>query len=154
MIIRRAKEEDIAYIMRLLGQILNLHAKLRPDIFVPNMSKFREEDVIRKISDDDKPIFVAELDGRVVGYAFTEIKVYSEDFHQKIREMKVDDLCVDESMRGKRIGEEMFAFLKEEAKRLGCYEIWLNVWEGNEAAKNFYKKQGMKIKSYQMEWIL
>lgn len=154
MIIRRAKEEDIADIMRLLGQILNLHAKLRPDIFVPNMSKFREEDVIRKISDDDKPIFVAELDGRVVGYAFTEIKVYSEDFHQKIREMKVDDLCVDESMRGKRIGEEMFAFLKEEAKRLGCYEIWLNVWEGNEAAKNFYKKQGMKIKSYQMEWIL
>ncbi len=154
MIIRRAKEEDIADIMRLLGQILNLHAKLRPDIFVPNMSKFREEDVIRKISDDDKPIFVAELDGRVVGYAFTEIKVYSEDFHQKIREMKVDDLCVDENMRGKRIGEEMFAFLKEEAKRLGCYEIWLNVWEGNEAAKNFYKKQGMKIKSYQMEWIL
>ncbi len=154
MIIRRAKEEDIADIMRLLGQILNLHAKLRPDIFVPNMSKFREEDVIRKISDDDKPIFVAELDGRVVGYAFTEIKVYSEDFHQKIREMKVDDLCVDESMRGKRIGEEMFAFLKEEAKRLGCYGIWLNVWEGNEAAKNFYKKQGMKIKSYQMEWIL
>ncbi len=154
MIIRRAKEEDIADIMRLLGQILNLHAKLRPDIFVPNMSKFREEDVIRKISDDDKPIFVAELDGRVVGYAFTEIKVYSEDFHQKIREMKVDDLCVDENMRGKRIGEEMFAFLKEEAKRLGCYGIWLNVWEGNEAAKNFYKKQGMKIKSYQMEWIL
>ncbi len=154
MIIRRAKEEDIADIMRLLGQILNLHAKLRPDIFVPNMSKFREEDVIRKISDDDKPIFVAELDGRVVGYAFTEIKVYSEDFHQKIREMKVDDLCVDENMRGKRIGEEMFAFLKEEAKRLGCYGIWLNVWEGNEAAKNFYKKQGMKTKSYQMEWIL
>lgn len=154
MVIRRAKKEDVADIMRLLGQILTVHVKIRPDIFVPGTAKFSQEDVFDMIQDDKTPIYVADVNGQVAGYAFTKIKSYSEDFHQKNKEMKIDDLCVDESMRGKKIGEEIFAFLKEEARRLGCYEISLNVWEGNELAKKFYDKQGMKIKSYTMELIL
>ena len=44
--------------------------------------------------------------------------------------------------------------MKEEAKRLGCYEVTLNVWEGNDKAIAFYDSLGMKVKEYQMELIL
>jgi ribosomal protein S18 acetylase RimI-like enzyme len=32
--------------------------------------------------------------------------------------------------------------------------VVLNVWEGNENAKHFYEKVGMKVRSMQMEYLL
>ena len=52
------------------------------------------------------------------------------------------------------VGSALFEFAKEEAKRLGCYELTLNVWEGNDGARHFYEKMGMKPKETQMEYIL
>ena len=37
---------------------------------------------------------------------------------------------------------------------MGCYEVTLNVWEGNTSAEKFYEKMGMKTKERQMEYIL
>ena len=37
---------------------------------------------------------------------------------------------------------------------MGCYEVTLNVWEGNDTARRFYEKMGMVPKETQMEFIL
>ena len=66
----------------------------------------------------------------------------------------IDDLCVDQSMRGKHVGEALFDYVKQEAKKMGCYEVTLNVWAGNTPAEKFYEKMGMKTKERQMEYIL
>ena len=66
----------------------------------------------------------------------------------------IDDLCVDQNVRGMQVGKSLFDFVKEEARRLGCYDLTLNVWEGNNSAKHFYEKMGMKVKETQMEFIL
>ena len=49
-----------------------------------------------------------------------------------------DDLCVDAKTRGQHVGESLFEYVKSEAKRLGCYEVTLNVWSGNTSAEKFY----------------
>ena len=51
-------------------------------------------------------------------------------------------------------GGRALDYVKAEAKRLGCYEVTLNVWEGNDSAINFYKKNGLKVKETNMEFIL
>ena len=51
-------------------------------------------------------------------------------------------------------GERLFEYVKKEAKRMGCYEVTLNVWAGNTSAEKFYEKMGMKTKERQMEYIL
>ena len=66
----------------------------------------------------------------------------------------IDDLCVDADTRGMHVGSALFEFAKEEAKRFSCYELTLNVWEGNDSARHFYEKMGMKPKETQMEYIL
>ena len=66
----------------------------------------------------------------------------------------IDDLCVDAKTRGQHVGESLFEYVKSEAKRLGCYEVTLNVWSGNTSAEKFYEKMGMKTKERQMEYIL
>ena len=92
---------------------------------------------------DDKDTFidVAVEGDAVLGYAMYEI-LYPK-FESTMRPNKtlyLDDLCVDEKYRGKHIGTALFEQVVLEAKELGCYSVNLYAWEGNEAAKNFYKK--------------
>ena len=39
MFIRKAEEKDIPRILELLGQVLQIHADIRPDIFIPGTTK-------------------------------------------------------------------------------------------------------------------
>ena len=154
--IRRALEKDIPKINDLLGQVLELHASIRPDIFIPGTTKYRDDELAEMILDDQKPIYVAvDDDDEVLGYAFCALQ--EQPFSNNMipfTSMFIDDLCVDEKARGMKIGQQLFAFVKEEAKRLGCYEVTLNVWEGNDSARHFYEKMGMRVKETMMEFIL
>ena len=155
MIIRRAQEKDIAKVSRLLSQVLEIHAVLRPDIFISGTTKYTPEELLAIFSDENKPVYVAAGDeDEVMGYAFCQIR--QQPFSNNMipfTSIYIDDLCVDETCRGKGVGEALFEHVKNEARRLGCYEVNLNVWEGNEA-RRFYEKMGMKPKETQMEIIL
>lgn len=47
MIIRKAEERDIPRIIELLGQVLQIHADIRPDIFIPDTTKIYSERIDR-----------------------------------------------------------------------------------------------------------
>ena len=155
MNIRRAKEKDIAKVSQLLSQVLEIHAALRPDIFISGTTKYTPEELLAIFSDENKPVYVAAGDeDEVMGYAFCQIR--QQPFSNNMipfTSIYIDDLCVDEACRGRGIGEALFEHVKNEARRMGCYEVNLNVWEGNEA-RRFYEKMGMKPKETQMEIIL
>lgn len=154
--IRKASVEDIPGLLRLLSQVLELHAALRPDIFVSGTTKYSREELVEIISDDNRPIYVAtDEEDRVTGYAFCQLQeppFTSTMIPRKI--LYIDDLCVDETVRGAHIGSSLFEYVKSQAKGLGCYEVTLNVWEGNDDALNFYTAMGMKPKETQLEYIL
>ncbi len=156
MNIRRAKEKDIPRLMELLGQVLQIHADIRPDIFIAGTTKYTKEELLTMIKDDTKPIFVAADESDMcMGYAFCQLK--EQPFSNNMvpfTSLFIDDLCVDASTRGQHVGESLFAYVKNEAKRLGCYEVTLNVWSGNTSAEKFYEKMGLKTKERQMEYIL
>ena len=66
----------------------------------------------------------------------------------------IDDLCVDENCRGKHVGSLLFDHVMDFAKKSGCYDVTLNVWEGNDRARSFYEKKGMFVKETQMEILV
>ena len=153
--VRRAEDRDAEKVMKLLGEVLELHAKLRPDIFIPGSTKYTREELHGIFRNDDTPVFVAADDsGEVAGYAFCVMK--QPPFSTNMKPMKtlyIDDLCVDENCRGQHVGTILFDYVKQFAREQGCYDITLNVWEGNNARK-FYDKMGMFVKETQMEIIL
>ena len=154
--IRRAAEKDLEQILNLLHQVLEVHAKLRPDLFIPGTTKYSPEELKELMRDDQKPIFVWTDENDVTrGYVFCVIQepVISENMVPR-RGLYIDDLCVDETCRGRHIGADLFDFVKEEAKRRGCYHLTLNVWEGNSNALAFYQKRGLKTQKTVMEMIL
>ena len=155
MIIRRAEEKDINEILRLLRQVLEVHANIRPDLFISGTTKYTKEELEKIIKDENRPIFVAVEDDKMQGYVFCEV----DDFPKRnamvaYKSLYIDDLCVDESEREKNIGKQLFEYTKNFAKEIGCKEITLNVWEGNEAAQAFYEKMGLKPKYHNMEYKL
>ena len=156
MKIRRAEEKDIPRMMELLGQVLQIHAEIRPDIFIPGTTKYTVDELAALLKNEEKPIYVA-VDGEdaCVGYAFCQLR--AQPFSTNMVPFKalfIDDLCVDKQARGQHIGESLFAYVKQQAKELGCYEVTLNVWAGNTAAEHFYEKMGMQTKERQLEYIL
>ena len=156
MQIRRAEVKDIPSLITLLNEVLEIHARIRPDIFISGTTKYTHEELEKMIQDDQKPIFVAVDDhDDVLGYVFTQIvrQPFSTNM-VPFTSLFIDDLCVDNKTRGLGVGKALLDFVKAEAKRLGCYEVTLNVWAGNDAAIRFYEKNGLKIKETTMEFIL
>lgn len=156
MRIRRAEEKDVDRVVALLSQVLELHAKIRPDIFIPGTTKYTGAELVEMFQDDRRPVYVAVDDSDLVmGYAFCAFRAqpFSNNMIQ-FESLFIDDLCVDERARGRHIGRELFEHVRREAEKAGCYEVTLNVWEGNDAARGFYEKMGFKPKETQMEFIL
>ena len=156
MTIRKAEEKDIPRIIELLGQVLQIHADIRPDIFIPGTTKYTVEELTELLKNKEKPIYVAVNESDVcVGYAFCQLQ--KQPFSNNMVQFKslfIDDLCVDQQARGQHIGESLFEHVKKEARKMHCYEVTLNVWSGNTSAEKFYEKMGMKTKERQMEYIL
>lgn len=153
MQIRKAIVDDIGRLLELLSQVLEVHAKLRPDLFVSGTTKYSKEDLEVMIDDENNPIYVALIDDYVVGYAMCQIRIPTSNMYPN-KIFHLDDLCVDEKYRHQRIGEALYNYVVNEAKKNNCYEITLNVWPSNEAALKFYEKMGMKTRSIIMEDII
>ena len=155
MQIRRAEIQDVPQLLRLLHQVLELHAQLRPDIFRSGTTKYTEDELCTMLRDDTRPIYVAAEDGRILGYAFCILRSQPLSNNMvQFQSLFIDDLCVDQDARGQGVGHKLFDYLRGEAKRLQCYELTLNVWEGNDGALRFYEKHGMKIQKREMEIVL
>ena len=152
--IRKANKGDIQRIIELLHQVNMVHHVLRPDLFKPYTTKYNEQELEVMLDDDSKPIFVND-EGAVLGYAFCQItEVKGDQLLEDIKTLYIDDICVDENARGKHVGKALYEYVRDYAKTIGCNNITLNVWEGNEPALHFYKNMGMQVQKTTMEIIL
>ena len=154
--IRRARECDMKDINRLLVQVNMVHHQGRPDLFRAGKKKYTDKQLRKLIHDDSQPIFVAvDEQERVLGYAFCIFQQHLDDnILTDIRTLYIDDLCVDETIRGQHIGKSLYEAVLAFARESGCYNVTLNVWTLNEGAMKFYEKCGLKPQKVGMETIL
>ncbi len=152
--VRKACKDDIASIIRLLHQVNMVHHVIRPDLFKPHTTKYDEQELEALLDDDTKPIFVYD-DGQVLGHAFCQLtEVSGHKLLCDVKTLYIDDICVDEAARGRHVGKALYEFVCDYARSIGCHNITLNVWEGNDAAFCFYKSMGMQVQKTGMEMIL
>ena len=156
MIIERAQIKDMEGINKLLKQVLMVHHNGRPDLFKADVKKYTDEELAAIIEDDSRPIFVArDEQGVVMGYAFCVYQQYvNNNILTDVKTLYIDDLCVDETLRGRRVGKQLYDYVLAFAKENGFYNVTLNVWSCNEGAMKFYEKCGLKPQKVGMEVIL
>lgn len=133
VVIRRAVKEDCVRLMELVNE-LAIYEKAPEEVTV-TLPHFVESGF------GENPVwwaFVAEVDGRVEGFALYYIR-YST---WKGQRMYLEDILVTEKMRGKGLGKLLFDKLIEEAKEKKFSGMVWQVLDWNEPAINFYKKYG------------
>ena len=153
--IRRAVEKDISKIIDLLKQVCLVHHNGRPDIFKVG-TKYSAEELKSILKDETRPILVSvDNSDNVQGYCFC---IYQQHINNSvltdIKTLYIDDLCVDENLRFKGIGKELYESAVELAKDTGCYNLTLNVWSCNQSALKFYESLGLLPQKIGMELIL
>lgn len=156
MLIRRAEERDIPRIHELLAQVAQVHHTGRPDLFRAGGRKYTDTQLSQKINDENTPIFVAVDDReRVLGYVFCQFEQYvNHNILTDVKTLYIDDLCVDEALRGQHIGGALYAYAAEFARKSGCYNLTLNVWSCNPSAIKFYESCGLRPQKVHLEALL
>jgi GNAT superfamily N-acetyltransferase len=83
--------------------------------------------------------YLATIDGRDVGYSIT-FEAYSSFLARPT--LFLEDIFVFSEYRSRGFGGAMFAFLVDEALRLGCGRMEWIVQDWNEGAIRFYERRG------------
>ncbi len=155
MLIRRATDNDLNKINDLLQQVLTVHHNGRPDLFKKGTKKYTDAELKMIIADDSRPIFVAENDNEVLGYAFCVFQQHlNNNILTDVKTLYIDDLCVDETKRGLHVGTKLYNHVLQFARQSGCYNVTLNVWTCNQSALKFYEHLGLTPQKLSMEKIL
>lgn len=114
-----------------------------------NMEKYLEEKLSvqqlqSEIEDTNTAFYFALLDQNIIGYlklnfstSQTEIKADNT--------VEIERIYVQQAYLGKNIGLQLFQKAVEIAKEKAAEFLWLAVWEENERAIRFYKKNGLHI---------
>ena len=153
--VRFAMEKDIPKMGDLLCQVDLVHHRGRPDIFKVGR-KYSDDELRELLQDASRPILVAvDEQDEVMGYCFCIFQQHLDNsVLTDIKTLYIDDLCVDEALRGKHIGKELYHAAVELAKREGCYNLTLNVWSCNPSALKFYESCGLVPQKIGMELVL
>jgi len=131
MTIRRAEQNDCPRLLELIQELATYERA--PHEVTVTLDHFIESGFGKQ------PVwwaFVAEVNGRIVGFALYYIR-YST---WKGQAMYLEDILITNEMRGKGIGKLLFDRLIEEAKEKKFNRIIWQVLDWNEPAINFYKK--------------
>lgn len=155
MTIRFAAERDIPQMIDLLRQVGEVHHEIRPDLFRAGAQKYDEAALRRLLADETRPIIAGVVDDQMVGYAFCILQETKNDPVLCDRKtLYIDDLCVDETVRGGGVAQAIYRGVLDYAREIHCDAVTLNVWCGNDRAMRFYEKCGLKPQKIGMELIL
>lgn len=156
MKIRRAEEKDLEGMNRLLFQVNAVHHEGRPDLFKAGAKKYTDAQLLAILKDEETPVFAAVDENDVLmGYAFCIfVRQKDNNILEDMTTLYIDDLCVDENLRGRHVGRALYEAVLAFAREQGCYNVTLNVWICNESAMRFYEACGLKPQKVGMEVIL
>lgn len=107
-------------------------------------SHFTTEQISIEFADPNFRFFIAWINEKAVG--FTKIR---KDRQPKgipmLKSMEIQRIYVLQEFQGFSVGKELMKMVKELAKAEGDQVIWLQVWQKNDKAIQFYRKAGFVV---------
>ena len=102
---------------------------------------FTTEKLTAELNDKNSEFFFAKHNNTVIGY----LKL---NFGQSQTELKddkaleIERIYVSKEFHGKKVGQLLYEKAIQTAKQTNANYVWLGVWEENQRAIHFYKKNG------------
>ena len=111
-----------------------------------NMQKYLDESfavdkLTAELTTEDSEFYFAGLDNRVIGYLKVNFGRAQTEL-QDPRALELERIYVLKEFHRKRVGQILYNTAHKIAKRIDADYIWLGVWEKNQRAISFYRKNG------------
>jgi len=144
--IREAIINDYKDLCELYVELDEHHRLNHPELFIkPDDSPRAEEYISEIIDDDNKILFIAELESKIIGFAECYILKSSSFPVIKKREwIQLDNIAVKRDYKNHKIGSLLLEKVIEWAKFKEINRIELKVYSFNKNAIEFYSKKGFK----------
>jgi ribosomal protein S18 acetylase RimI-like enzyme len=127
-----------------------LHHAALPHVFAPPADPARTaQDVAGILGDPSQHLLVAQVEVRLVGLVHVTLRERYPPMVAK-RFAVVEAVVVATEDRGAGVGKVLMAAAEHWARDRGADEIWLDVWEFNDAAVGFYEALGYETVSRRM----
>ena len=147
--IQLATKADRAAVNEIARQVHALHVEWRPDLYCMVEELYPQERFDEVVA--RRQLYVAKIEGNVVGYALLITRDSSHNGMIPRRVMEIQEFAVHEAATGHGIGTEMMADIRALAKAFRCSSLKLGVYPQNDGAIRFYERNGFMIRSIDMQ---
>ncbi len=111
-----------------------------------NMKKYLEEGfsvekLTAELNNPDSEFYFALFNREVIGYLKVNFGISQTELKDE-KALEIERIYVLQEFHGKRVGQILFEKALDLAKYKSCNYVWLGVWEENQRAISFYKKNG------------
>lgn len=143
-IIRRAKETDLFCLNSMMYQLHDEHHQQSPELFKTASEIEEEKSISRYLDDPDCMVYVADFNGVIVGFVTGHFCELISTVSKPVMMATIDELYVESKHRRDGVAEQLMTRIEQELKDYGVREIFVEVWDFNQSALNFYYQRGMK----------
>lgn len=156
MSIREYKTSDKKWLIELIEELHDYLIPLDPERRMRRQLEYGKNEIdslVRDVAQKDGIIYVAEIDGRVVGFVAGTISSSKPDDllgYLPAKRGRVQELFVDEKYRGRKVGKLLMDKIEDYFKQQDCDFIRAEVFEPNNHAYSFYTKLGYKDRDIDM----
>ncbi|GBD38910.1 Spermine/spermidine acetyltransferase [bacterium HR37] len=100
-----------------------------------------EDEIEKQIGDEDHFIYVAEEDGKVIGFISAEWQRWNNSVF-------IDSLYIDEGYRRKGYGSLLLKQMIQKSREIRAKKVFIDVEAGNKNAIILYLRHGFEINGY------
>jgi len=151
VIIRHAREDDLQAIIK-LSEKLGKDESTADSMVSPEPSEFQNPKwILKNIKGQNTVVFVAELDGEVIGYSLGWI---SQPWSYKGKRGYICDCFVDEPYREKGIGKALVRAMLDWFTKRGADCVEADVYSGNIPSLAMFEGLGFKEVSKRLRFII
>jgi len=146
---RRAKLADLDTVADMAKELYDFHKKYGwYENFKKNYREVLKRDIHKVMKLRDSAVFVAEIDGKIVGYALVLMSPQPREpleIYVWQKEAEITDLFVKKGYRDKGAGDKLFKAALEFSKKRGADVLELVASVKNKRAEKFYLREGMDL---------
>ncbi|AWR95803.1 GNAT family N-acetyltransferase [Acidianus brierleyi] len=143
MNVRRAKEEEIDYLVDMFSRMYRLNSEFDPLLQVPDNLEEKIQKILKEDFKKDNVILaVAEENGKVIGSA--RVVIANRDFYIPEKVGIIQEIYVYPAYRRRNVGEKLLDYLYSELKKNDISVILALFPSKNIISTSFYTKKGFR----------
>lgn len=138
LILRKATSADKADLLSLEQKVVEAERPFNPSIKPKNAAYY---DLNHLLSGDDSNLIVAEINGVIIGTGYGQIRESKQSLEHTTHTY-LGFMYVESEYRGLGINKMIMDNLIDWSKSRGVFDLYLDVYDANDAAIRAYEKVG------------